>query len=195
MKPVAIDDPNLKNARRRLRQLRWFRHLFHKTAARTEPDLGAVFAVDDVRLARAFFAWIEALEAARPTAGLARADFVVFAAGTALRELFRHRPASAFAAAGDWPEGRLYTQFCLAGITVVEQQEFGRARTFDACLEDARFWASYRENVTATPSLALPFLDRICAETPNWLAPDSPRDRPAVMAAIGRAGLRASLAG
>ncbi len=188
----------------RLRRLRWFRATFRTNARAISAAYGVRFEIDDAKLTKAFLDWIEAVETERRFAAVDRADFIVFAAGLVLRELIRQGPAKA---AGDvqlaeptgdrmaeivrfWPEGFLYTNYCVSAIAAIHEQEFGAAPAVDACADDLRTWWSYRENATEMPSYAIAFLDRFLGGEPNWILPDSARSRQAMRDALA-AGPRA----
>jgi hypothetical protein len=181
-----------------LRRLRWFRATFRANARAVASAYGLRFEIDDTRLAKAFLDWIETVETERRFAAVDRADFIVFAAGLVLRELIRQNPAKAMvpatppAATDDrmteivrfWPEGFLYTNYCVSAIAAIHEQEFGAAPTIDACADDLRTWWSYRENATEMPSNAVAFLDRFLGAEPNWILPDSARSRQAMRDAL-----------
>lgn len=188
----------------RLRRLRWFRATFRTNARAISAAYGVRFEIDDAKLTKAFLDWIESVETERRFAAVDRADFIVFAAGLVLRELIRQGPAKA---AGDvqlaeptgdrmaeivrfWPEGFLYTNYCVSAIAAIHEQEFGAAPAVDACADDLRTWWSYRENATEMPSYAIAFLDRFLGGEPNWILPDSARSRQAMRDALA-AGPRA----
>lgn len=190
-----------------LRRLRWFRATFRANARAVGLAYGLRFEIDDTRLAKAFLDWIETVEGERRFATVDRADFIVFAAGLVLRELIRQNPAKAVAqaqpASADdkmaeivrfWPEGFLYTNYCIAAIAAIHEQEFGSAPAIDACADDLRTWWSYRENATEMPSNAVAFLDRFLGAEPNWILPDSARSRQAMRDALD-AGTGRGIAG
>lgn len=166
-----------------LRRLRWFRATFRSSARAVTAAYGQRFEIDDTALARAFLDWIETMDAERRTTAVGRADFIVFAAGLVLRELIRQGPARAIAPSGHapaaddrmaeivrfWPEGFLYTTYCISAIAAIHEQEFGSAPAIDACADDLRTWWSYRENATEMPSYAVAFLDRFLGAEPNWI--------------------------
>jgi hypothetical protein len=190
-----------------LRRLRWFRATFRANARAVGLAYGLRFEIDDTRLAKAFLDWIETVEGERRFATVDRADFIVFAAGLVLRELIRQNPAKAVAqvqpASSDdrmaeivrfWPEGFLYTNYCIAAIAAIHEQEFGSAPAIDTCADDLRTWWSYRENATEMPSNAVAFLDRFLGAEPNWILPDSARSRQAMRDALD-AGTGRGIAG
>lgn len=189
---------SMPDLRHRLRRLRWFRVTFRSHARLIASTYGLHFEIDDLRLTRAFLDWVEAIEAKKAYAKVDRADFVIFAAGLVLRELIRREPAKVTArglqpATGVdaemaeivefWPEGFLYTNFCVSAISAVYEQEFGETLAIDRCADDLRTWWSYRENAVEMPAYAVAFLDRFLGAEPNWLLPDDPRSRPAMVEA------------
>lgn len=190
----------LPDLRHRLRRLRWFRMTFRSHARLVGSTYGVRFDIDDHRLTKAFLDWVEAMEKKKAYAKVDRPDFVIFAAGLVLRELIRQEPAKAVErglqpppASIDpemadivdfWPEGFLYTNFCVSAIAAVYEQEFGEAPAIDKCADDLRTWWSYRENVAEMPAYAVAFLDRFLGAKPNWLLPDDPHSRPAMAEAL-----------
>ncbi len=191
----------MPDLRHRLRRLRWFRMTFRSHARLVASTYGLRFEIDDAKLTRAFLDWVETMEKKKDFAKVDRADFVIFAAGLVLRELIRQEPATVVerglgpsTVADDpemadivafWPEGFLYTNFCVSAIAAVYEQEFGEAPAIDKCADDLRTWWSYRENASEMPAYAVAFLDRFLGAEPNWLLPDDPRSRPAIVEALG----------
>ncbi len=184
----------MPDLRHRLRRLRWFRATFRASARAVTRAYGVRFGIDDARLTRAFLDWIEIAEGQKAYAGVNRGDFIVFAAGMALRELIRQNPARAISEAAApvgeadvsaatqeivrfWPEGFLYTNYCVSAVAAIHEQEFGTAPAIDTCADDLRTWWSYRENVAEVPAYAVAFLDRFLGGEPNWIAPDHPAAR------------------
>ncbi len=180
--------------RHRLRQLRWFRMAFRKNAALITQHFGYHFLIDDTKLTRAFLNWIETVELQKSYADIDRKDFIVFAAGIALKELIAEPPAKLTGKAGDdafsqpemreivafWPEGFLYTNYCVGAIAAICEQEFGSAPEINKCAEDLRTWWSYRENVAEMPEYAIAFLDKFVGIEPNWIAPSLASARSAI---------------
>ncbi|HEY6630758.1 MAG TPA: hypothetical protein VIZ90_04830 [Rhizobiaceae bacterium] len=191
----------MPDLRHRLRRLRWFRLTFRSHARLVASSYGLRFEIDDAKLTKAFLDWVEAMETKKGLAKVDRADFVIYAAGLVLRELIRQQPAtvverglkpppaatnSEMADIADfWPEGFLYTNFCVSAIAAVYEQEFGEAPAIDKCADDLRTWWSYRENASEMPAYAVAFLDRFLGAEPNWLLPDDPHTRPAIIQALG----------
>ncbi|MBZ9815351.1 hypothetical protein [Mesorhizobium sp. CA7] len=191
----------MPDLRHRLRQLRWFRATFRSSAKVVSETFGVRFEIDEAKLTRAFLDWIDVMEAQKRFAAVDRADFIVFAAGLVLRELIRQAPAQEVsgltemieteANAGTaeivrfWPEGFLYTNYCVSAILAVHEQEFGTAPSIDKCADDLRTWWSYRENATEMPAYAVAFLDRFLGAEPNWITPDRAQSRQAMQRALG----------
>jgi hypothetical protein len=191
----------MPDLRHRLRQLRWFRATFRSSAKVISETFGVRFEIDEAKLTRAFLDWIEVMEAQKRFAAIDRADFIVFAAGLVLRELIRQAPArevsgltgmieteanaSTAAIVRFWPEGFLYTNYCVSAILAVHEQEFGTAPSIDKCADDLRTWWSYRENATEMPAYAVAFLDRFLGAEPNWITPDRAQSRQAMQRALG----------
>ncbi|MET2829859.1 hypothetical protein [Mesorhizobium shangrilense] len=185
----------------RLRQLRWFRATFRSSAKVVSDTFGVRYDIDETKLTRAFLDWIEIMDAQKRFAEIDRADFIVFAAGLVLRELIRQAPAKEISGLTQlieteanaktmeivrfWPEGFLYTNYCVSAISAVYQQEFGSAPSIDKCADDLRTWWSYRENVTEMPAYAVAFLDRFLGAEPNWITPDHAQSRQAMQRALG----------
>ena len=190
----------MPDLRHRLRRLRWFRMGFRSHARLVGATYGVRFEIDDARLTKAFLDWVETMEKKKAFAKVDRADFVIFAAGLVLRELIRQEPASVVERGlervpsgagsemldivGFWPEGFLYTNFCVSAIAAVYEQEFAETPTIDKCADDLRTWWSYRENASEMPAYAVAFLDRFLGAEPNWLLPDDARSRPAMAQAL-----------
>ncbi|MDX8462684.1 hypothetical protein [Mesorhizobium humile] len=191
----------MPDLRHRLRQLRWFRATFRSSAKVVSETFGVRFEIDEAKLTRAFLDWIEVMEAQKRFAAIDRADFIVFAAGLVLRELIRQAPAREISGLTDmieteanagtaeivrfWPEGFLYTNYCVSAILAVHEQEFGTAPSIDKCADDLRIWWSYRENATEMPAYAVAFLDRFLGAEPNWITPDRAQSRQAMQRALG----------
>jgi hypothetical protein len=189
---------HMPDLRHRLRRLCWFRATFRANARTIAAAYGVRFEIDEQRLTTAFLDWIETIDADKRLASVDRADFIVYAAGMALCELIRNDPATATAAesAGRekepgaaeivrfWPEGFLYTNYCVAVVAAVHEQEFGEAPALDKCADDLRVWWSYRENAMEMPAYAVAFLDRFLGGEPNWIAPHHAPSRSAMQRAM-----------
>lgn len=176
----------------RLRQLRWFRATYRNSARAVTARYGIRFDIDEKKLARIFLDWVEIVNAQKSYARLDRADFIVYAAGLALKELIRQAPTRVIAVpelpipeiVRFWPEGFVHTNFCVCAIAAVFEQEFGTTPELDACADDLRTWWSYRENTAEMPAYAVAYLDRFLGAEPNWLAPDAPEERSAMQRAL-----------
>jgi len=191
-----VHTPDLRH---RLRRLRWFRMAFRKNAAVIAEHYGYRFSIDETKLTRAFLNWIETVEQQKSYARLDRKDFVIFAAGLVLKELIIESPASAAGRPEPqeisakthmqdiiafWPEGFLYTNFCVGAIAAIYEQEFALAAHIDECADDLRTWWSYRENVEEMPGYAIAFLDKFLGAEPNWVMPNLASARIAIRRAM-----------
>ena len=185
------------DVRHRIRQLRWFKTSFRHDARLIAQRYGLSVAIDDRKITEAFLNWAEVFERQKGYAKLDRRDFAIFAAGLLLRELLRAHPvqtepgpeardalADASAPiARDWPEGFIYTNYCLCVVGAVLEQE-GMPLTLPTLADDLRTWWSYRENVAEDPSRAIAFLDLFTGNEPNWWMPDSVLSRAAMKKAV-----------
>ncbi|MEO3388369.1 hypothetical protein [Mesorhizobium sp. CAU 1741] len=198
----------MPDLRHRLRRLRWFRATFRANAKAVTRVYGLRYDIDDTILTKVFLDWVETVETQKDHARLDRADFIVFAAGLVLRELIRCNPArlasedvrlepgqdpELMEIARFWPEGFLYTNYCVSAISAIHEQEFGHAPQLDSCVDDLRTWWSYRENAEEMPALAIAFLDRFLGTEPNWAMPDTGLSRQAVRQALSRSSHDSSL--
>ncbi len=144
--------------------------------------------IDSVAVAKAFANWRQAFDANRHLAAVNRSDFVLFSAGSMVKELLLAKPLSAsegLVAPGNvglerWPEGYAYVSFCLSVAAAVLHNAGEGNLVNDKLANDAAFWDSFRENASEDPSSALGFFDLICGREPNWEAPDVPWARPAM---------------
>jgi hypothetical protein len=190
-----VHTPDLRH---RLRRLRWFRMAFRKNAAVIADHYGYQFSIDETKLTRAFLNWIETVEQQKSYARIDRKDFIIFAAGLVLKELITEAPASVCGQPQHgssaktemqdiiafWPEGFLYTNFCVGTIAAIYEQEFGTAARIDDCADDLRTWWSYRENVEEMPGYAIAFLDKFLGAEPNWVMPNLASARSAIRRAM-----------
>ncbi len=194
--------------RHRVRQLRWFKTTFKQHARLIAQRYGLGYDIDDARLTEAYLNWTEAFSENVGFSDLDRRDFITFAAGLLVRELLRSKPARATEGTADdasgatedatlpivraWPEGFLYTNYCLCVLHMVLEQE-GVVLTLPTLADDLRTWWSYRENVGEDASLAVPFLDLLIGNEPNWYFPASVVSRKAVKLALARRAVSRSL--
>lgn len=194
----------MPDLRHRLRQLRGFSRAFRNNAELIERHFGVRYHIDEKSLHAAFFNWIDALDAQGETAKLDRADYIVFCGGLALAELVRANPATIAdlpartggdsdgesidranaEIVGFWPEGFLYTNFCICSIAAVQEQESAPSLNLEKAASDLRTWWSFRENATEDPAAAIPFLDSFFGLSPNWQYPMVARERQAIRKAI-----------
>ena len=175
------------DVRHQVRHLGWFRNSFKRCTGLITKDWGIGFVVHDEALAVAFFDWTDAFAQQRRYAELSRKDFADFAAGLLLKELIKNKvcaachpsgliiPSDADARVADiikfWPEGFLYTNFCLSVLNAVMQQDFDSVVEMQPIIEDLGTWWSFRENATEDASLAVGFLDTFIGNEPNWVQP------------------------
>lgn len=169
----------------RLRQLRWFRKSFRSSTETLAARHSLSVRIDEDKLAKVFIDWVEALDAQKGFASINRADFIIFAGGLALRELVKARPITAevissrgTALASDivdfWPEGFLYTSYCISAVMAVYQQEFQKELPLSTAVDDLRTWWSFKENTNEMPAYAVAFLDKFFGGEPDWTWPDLP---------------------
>lgn len=194
--------------RHRLRQLRWFRATLRKHATLITEMTGVRYDIDEKRLTEAFLNWIELVNQNKHYAAVDRKDFIIFTAGLVLKELIRLAPAKAVTAPDKalspelenlreiirfWPEGFLYTNYCICAIAAVQEQEFGISPDIDKSANDLRTWWSYRAESSEMPGFAIAFLDKFLGQEPNWVMPDFASARAAVQRALGTDHPAASL--
>ena len=184
--------------RHRLRQLRWFSTAFRDNAATIQAHFGFTFQIDEKRLNTMFFDWLAAVSSQDESARADRADYIVFVAGLALRGFIRSKPAmlvsdngaemNADVATVDiirfWPEGFLYTNFCICAVAAVHEQELGTPPDLNKATSDLRTWWSFRENAAEDPNTAIGFFDRFLGANPNWQFPTVARERSAIRKAL-----------
>lgn len=171
----------------RLRQLRWFRRTFGSCVQALDKRYGLKTNVDDQVLARVFVDWVEIIEEKKRLAHIDRADFIKFSGGLMLRELIKAHPATVKLppdpaiklpeTVSFWPEGFLYTNFCISAVCAVHLQEMGETLALSDSVDDLRTWWSFRENTREMPAYAISFLDRFFGIEPNWSMPDLPESR------------------
>jgi hypothetical protein len=171
-------EPDLRH---QVRRLRWFKKSFRRDAWLIAQHHAVELAIEDRRLTEVFVNWIEAFNRQKIHALLDRRDFTLFAAGLLLREFIKTNPVSArsrqatqaeASISGFWPEGFLYTNYCLNVLSAVVRQEFGESLSLSEGADDLRLWWSYRENAEEDPSMAIAFLDKFLGEEPNWRVPE-----------------------
>lgn len=189
--PPSADLRRLPQLRRKIRRLRWFQDAYAQATGEVAARTGIAVTTDPRRLTQAFLAWSERFSQAIRKGVPDRRDFAFYAAGLALAELIRAAPTTALPGttapadpiAAAWPEGLLYTRFCLEILAGVLAQEFGEELVTDRALMDPELWASFRENTSDQPDLAIAFLDRFTGNPPDWTTPAVHTARPAQRAA------------
>jgi hypothetical protein len=191
------------DVRHQVRHLGWFRNSFNRCADGVTKDWGIAYQVHDAKLTKAFLDWANAFSEQRKYAELSRKDFANFAAGLLLKELIRNTVCSvgdmsslSIPAGADehvteiikfWPEGFLYTSFCLSVLNAVMVQDFNSVLDLKPIVQDLGTWWSFRENVAEDASRAVGFLDTFIGVEPNWTQPNFALARPGLRpAAIAR---------
>ena len=187
----------ISDLRHRVRRLHWFRQSFTAEAEELGRRYGFAYEIDDRALVEAFFHWASIFERERVGSTRNRRDFAVFAGGLMLRELCRANPARSdqrgqfdklippdpmARICEFWPEGFLYTTYCLTLVRSILEQDFDVHAPEPPQLEDLRVWQSFRENFQANPSLATAFFDVFMGVEPNWNFPDRFLARPGAQA-------------
>jgi len=185
--PMVTELNGQSDMRHRIRDLRFFEESFRKNIQLTLPEGAAHSKTDQARLRASFLAWLESFQATRHLATIDRKDYICFSAGSMLAELFRHDPLSlasehepAEDATSAWPKGSAYVSYCLGVALTVLEQEFHLTAEIPESVNDPRIWQSFKENVQENPDLAIPFLDMLLGQSPNWTEPSRVEKRPAV---------------
>lgn len=198
MEILSQDEMNaLPDLTHRLRQLRWFRRAFGSCVEALDKRYGLQTKIDDEVLAQIFIDWAETIEQKKRLALVDRSDFIKFSGGKMLQALIKANPAlvqlhnrdSLPETVAFWPEGFLYTNFCISAVNVVHLQEFGQALALADSVDDIRTWWSFRENTQEMPAYAIAFLDRFFGIEPNWAFPDLPEARAAMIEAASHGSL------
>jgi hypothetical protein len=168
----------------RLRRLHFFTDHFRNYIDALAARLGLSITIDRIRLTDAFLAWGEDFTRQRNAAAIDRQDYMVFTAGTLLTHLIKVEPVAVQALAAEgasvappddmrdiiafWPEGFLYTSYCISVLQVVLEQETRQALPMSEIARDLRSWWS------------IGFFDLFVGAEPNWLSPSTAADRPAM---------------
>ena len=182
--PIMTDFNRERDLRHRIRDMRFFEASFRRNVTLTLADHGLRTKTDQARLRSSFLAWLETFHSTRPYADLDRRDFICFSAGQMLAELVRHNPLSLAKGCDQtaeiWPVGAAYVSYCLGVALSVLEQEFQSTTELSHQVKDARIWQSFLENVGNNPDLAIPFLDLLLGQTPNWTEPALANQRPSM---------------
>jgi hypothetical protein len=161
-------------------RMRWVLQAFEHQVAVTAKDTGNRFTVDRNALAQAFAEWFKAFEAQKPDRPEDKQAYVGFAAGLMLRALIRNKPVRLEEMPPDadkanptyfWPEGYLYSLFCLNLRGLVLEADFDATQHPANAFSETRTWWSFKENVAEDPSLAIAFLDLFAGDDPEWQQP------------------------
>jgi hypothetical protein len=178
-----------RDLKHRIRDIRFFETTFRRNAHLMLRDKGKRPTIDQPLLRSTFLAWLENFQAKRHFAEIDRRDFICFSAGQMLAELLRHGPIAVIGAdvADDesshhWPVGSTYVSYCLGVALSVLEQEFKMPPVVSHFGNDMRLWQSFRENAVDNPDFAIPFLDLLFGQKPNWKEPTLGERRAAILA-------------
>ncbi|MCB8881388.1 hypothetical protein ACELLULO517_14155 [Acidisoma cellulosilytica] len=190
-----MHEPDLAH---RLRRLHFFDEHFCGHMDALAARLGLSVTIDRLKLTDAFLRWGEDFNRQRNLASVNRRDFMVFTAGTLLAHLVEAQPVSvqqksqsSLTEAPDdevqkiiafWPEGFLYTTYCISVLQTVIEQDEKQALPVSEIAGDLRNWWSFRENVREDRWNAIGFFDLFVGAEPNWAAPAIAAHRPAMRA-------------
>ena len=172
----------------RLRRLSFFDGHFRKHVAEIAKRHRLNVSIEPIRLTRAFLAWGEDFTGQRAAAAIDRRDYIVFTAGMLLIRLLEIDPMAVVPSATPpddeivafWPEGYVYTEYCLQVLRAVLEQEFAERPAVTSLAQDLRIWWSFRENVAEDHARALGFFDLFVGSEPNWTLPRAAAQRPAM---------------
>lgn len=166
--------------RRSVRRLRWFIASFRAHIDGVTEATGVPFEIDELRLTRAFVAWLRGFDAHKPGMAEDRRPYVGYASGLMLKHLIAEDPlranGSPMQAQGParyWAEGYAYVSYCLAVRGAVLLQDFNEDQQTAPILTEEPTWWSFRENVKEDPGLAVAFLDLFAGDPPDWFMPDN----------------------
>lgn len=194
--PHLAQTPDLAH---RLRRLSFFDGHFRRQMEALGNRHGLAVAFDAVRLTRAFLAWGEDFASQRAAAAIDRRDYIVFTAGILLNRLLEAEPVTVSRVSGQtapagmefvafWPEGFLYTAYCLNVLQAVLQQESVGGLAINGLQDNLRIWWSFRENVGEDLATAVGFFDLFAGSQPNWQFPRIAAERPAIRRARPSSG-------
>lgn len=185
---VSFQSLGDRPVRRAVRRLRWFKSSFASQVESVAADTGIAFSVDNQSLTRCFLQWLQMFEAQKPDKQADRHAYVGFAAGLMLEQLVAFKPLTVNALPPDadmdnpaffWPEGYVYTVYCLNVRSAVLKQEFDEETALAPEFSEIRAWWSFRENVADDQSMTIPFLDLFAGNDPDWVMPRIFRNRDA----------------
>ena len=178
-----------RDLKHRIRDIRFFETTFRRNTHLMLRNNGRQPIINETLLRSTFLMWLEDFQAKRQFAEIDRRDFICFSAGKMLAELLRFEPISILptsigssAIETHWPVGSAYVSYCLGLALSVLEQELHMPTIVSEYANDARFWQSFRENTADNPDFAIPFLDLLLGQTPNWTEPRLGEQRPAIKA-------------
>ncbi len=171
---------------RSLRRWSWCRNAFSTLLSRLGSDVllaQAAPVVDSSALARVFWQWAATLDSEAGLEALDRADHAHFQVGMLLSQLLWQRPLRI---AGDAraDEVEVYTDFALTLLAAWLAALEAPPLRYELPERSSPRWASYFENVSEDPLVAVAFLDLFTGREPVWRFPTFPTERPAVRQAL-----------
>jgi hypothetical protein len=185
----------IQDLRHSVRRLSRFQETFCEIVEEVRARFGFSFQVNERRLAGAFLNWADAFSRERGHSAIDRRDFAVFSGGLMLKQLIQAAPAElkpgdrpAARLSADplaaivefWPDGFLYTYYCLTVVSSILESDFDEAVSISPSFEELRVWQSFRENAQADGAIAVSFFDMFLGREPNWAFPDSLLSRPVI---------------
>lgn len=166
-----------------LRRWSWCREALATLLARLGSELSAVPVVDTAALARAFWQWAATLDSEARLEALDRVDHAHFQVGMLLSQLLWQRPLPL---PGDdrSDEVGVYTDLALTLLAAWLEALGAPLLEYELPERASARWASYVENVSEDPLVAVAFLDLFTGREPVWRFPAFPTERPAVRHAL-----------
>ena len=163
--PILPELTREDDLRHRVREIRFFESSFRRNLALRLENTGMTSHTDRAKLHAAFLGWVDNFHGTRDIAEKDRRDFVCYASGRMLAELFRHEPLTISNSdykddpiLAEWPEGSIYASYCLGVALSVLKQDFDGAPHLTEASRDRRVWHSIRENIRDNPIMRFRFL-------------------------------------
>ena len=181
---------------RRLRRLHFFDEHFHSSVRALAARVGLSVTIDRIRLTEAFLAWGENFTRQHEASVTDERDFMLFSAGMLLTYLIQLKPLAVRPVEREdpafqppegmgeiivfWPEGFLYTSYCVSVLQSVFGEQADGALPIAEVARDLRSWWSFRENVREESFSAVGFFDLFVGAEPNFEFPSIATARPAM---------------
>ena len=163
----------------------WFLFSFHKIADQISAEHGAAIELNEDVLKVDFLRWHGFFTGNKEALRTNRRAFILYAAGLMARELLRSTSALKVQVTGGasdalalWPEGYCVFRYCAEVAAAIIEEEFGERVSFKANEQALALWASLKENVSQDPRYAVPFLQQLMGEQPDWRRMDLPPQAP-----------------